>query len=364
MIVAVTGLIIVLSVGLLYQVKINNYLLEDLSESDPVKRDARFFENEFSGVRPFELAVNVQTDLNDPLTWKTLDSLENYLASEYGVGSIVSYLSVIKSVNQAMSNGKSKYYSVPRSDKKIEKILNQIDQLKNDSINNVLSKVIDWDQKQLRIHGRIADIGAIKVRAKNEELANVYEEKGWSKVFSYRLTGTANLIDQNNEYLASKMMSSLVVAFLVVALIAGIFYKSWKMTIIALIPNILPLVMIAAVMGAFDIYLRITTSLIFTIAFGIAVDDTIHFLSRLKIELNAGRSYLYAIKRSFLSTGKAIIMTSFMLSAGFFCLVFSNFMSTFFIGVLVSLTLLFAVVVDLILLPVLLIWWYKPKAIE
>ena len=132
------------------------------------------------------------------------------------------------------------------------------------------------------------------------------------------------------------------------------------MVIIALIPNMLPLMMIGAVMGFTGIDLKVSTSIIFTIAFGIAVDDTIHFVSRLRLELAKGRSRQYALKRSFIGTGKAIIITSLILVGGFLTLVLSTFKGTFYTGALLSLTLLFAVLVDLFLLPV-LFWAFYGK---
>lgn len=113
-------------------------------------------------------------------------------------------------------------------------------------------------------------------------------------------------------------------------------------------------------MGFTGIDLKVSTAIIFTIAFGIAVDDTIHFLSRLKLELNKGRSMVYAIKRTFLGTGKAIIITSLILVAGFISLMISSFKGTFYTGLLVSLTLFFAVFSDLLLIPILL-WMFGKK---
>ena len=126
------------------------------------------------------------------------------------------------------------------------------------------------------------------------------------------------------------------------------------MLLIALVPNLLPLILIAGVMGALDIDLKVSTSIIFTIAFGIAVDDTLHFMAKYRILLAQGRHPFWALRRTFLTTGKAIIVTSMLLCSGFATLMLSSFEGTFHIGFLVSLTLLFAVLVDLTLLPVLL----------
>ena len=131
------------------------------------------------------------------------------------------------------------------------------------------------------------------------------------------------------------------------------------MVVISFIPNMLPLLMIAGIMGLSGIDLKVSTSIIFTIAFGIAVDDTIHFMSKLRLELAAGRSVAEAVAKTFRSTGKAIILTSIMLCGGFITLGLSSFLGTFYIGVLISLTLLFAVAADLYLLPHLILRWYR-----
>jgi predicted RND superfamily exporter protein len=153
----------------------------------------------------------------------------------------------------------------------------------------------------------------------------------------------------------------LSIAIVLIGLIMGVLFKSFKMTILSLIPNVIPLIMIAGLIGFFNINLNISTSIIFTIAFGIAVDDTIHFLSKFKIELGKGKSVPYALKRTFLSTGKAIIITSFILMGGFLTLMYSSFNGTFYTGLFISLTLMFAVVADLLLIPSLFLLLYKNK---
>ena len=114
-------------------------------------------------------------------------------------------------------------------------------------------------------------------------------------------------------------------------------------------------------MGFFGIDLKITTAIVFTISFGIAVDDTIHFLTKYKLELKKGKSNLYALKRTYLDTGKAIVLTSAILCSGFLLLLFSDFLGTFYLGLMISITLLFAVLGDLFFLPLLLIFFYIPK---
>ena len=133
------------------------------------------------------------------------------------------------------------------------------------------------------------------------------------------------------------------------------------MVIVFLIPNVFPLIIIAGIMGFAGIELKSATSLVFSIAFGIATDDTIHFISRLKIELGYGKSLIYAFKRTYFETGKPIILTTFILIGGFMSLMLSDFNSTFYFGFLVCITVIIAVISDIFLLPVLLFLIYGKK---
>jgi predicted RND superfamily exporter protein len=148
---------------------------------------------------------------------------------------------------------------------------------------------------------------------------------------------------------------------LIVAMIMGFIYRSFSMVLISIIPNIFPLIAIAGIMGFTGIELKTSTSIIFTIAFGIAVDDTIHLLGKFKFELMKGRSKIYALKRAYLTTGKAMILTTLILCSGFLLLVFSSFMGTFHMGLLLCITLMVALVADLTLLPVLILLFYRKK---
>ncbi len=177
----------------------------------------------------------------------------------------------------------------------------------------------------------------------------------------FKLTGTAHLLDLNMSYLSKSLVSGLLFAILLVALIMGILYRSLKMVFVSLIPNLIPLLVIGAIMGFFGINLKITTAIVFTISFGIAVDDTIHFLSKFKLELNKGKSVPYALKRTMIGTGKAIVLTSGILCSGFLLLLFSDFLGTFYMGLMISVTLLFAVLADLFLLPVLILFFFGNK---
>lgn len=336
------------------QLKFNNYLLEDLRDSDPTKQDFVFFEKHFAGVRPFELGLEIKKK-KDGLSLdvlKEVEKIESYLEKKYGMGYIFSPVTLIKNLNKALHTGSEKYYRLPESQKELDKILKK---LKKYDSKKILNTVITQDHSTIRISGKTADLGSSEFRILNKDFNVFMQDENRAEKFDYHLTGTASLIDKNNGYLAKNMIAGLIISALVISFITALMFSfSWKMIIISLLPNLLPIFMIGALMALAGIHLKVSTSMIFSISFGIAVDDTIHFLSRMRIELSKGRSYLYAIKRTYLSTGKALIMTTVILSGGFLTLIFSEFLGTFYLGFLIGLTLIFALICDMIYLPVLL----------
>ncbi|MEL7004344.1 MAG: MMPL family transporter [Bacteroidota bacterium] len=353
---------VLLIAGSLYgisQIVINTYLIEDLPSDDPLKEGFTFFDQNFGGSRPFEVSVEVKdTTLNiySPEIIQEIEKVESYMKSDFAAGNVASPVTLVKSMHQALNGGANKAFSLPDSERnwrRLDRYLNRI--LKRDDQNQVSTK----DRRIGRITARVGDIGSSLSLQRTEELKEFIAINTDIEKVSFVVTGTSNLIDKNNEYLAKNMFQGLGIAFGVVALIAGLMFKSVKMVFITLIPNIIPLLIVAGVMGIFGVTLKLSTSIIFTIAFGIAVDDTIHFISKLKLELLKNKSLIYALKRTYLSTGKAIVVTSIILSGGFLILILSSFGGTFYTGLLISLTLGLALVVDLTLLPVFVLLFYK-----
>ena len=221
---------------------------------------------------------------------------------------------------------------------------------------NANLNLISSDSMSCRLTGKLRDVGGLKIEEANEKLQEFLKESINPRILQLRLTGTAVLIDNNNSTLATNLILGLIFAFAVIAIVVGIMFRSIRIAIFSLLPNVLPLLLLTTVMWISGIDLKISTSLIFTLAFGIAVDDTIHLLSKYKLERRKGRTHLYALKRSYLSSGKAIIVTSLILVGGFLTLLFSSFTSTFYMGLLVSVTLLIALALDLMIMPLIILY--------
>jgi len=362
LIITISVVFIVLSVIGGLRMQTNNFLMDEISATAPIKQDFNYLDEHYGGVRPFEVAVTLKdTNLNfwDKEALEAVESLENYLENEYGATIKISLVKAVKLMNRSSHAGRTDYYSIPNQQGQITRFKRP---LKRAGRGKLYSTFMDSTETVMRVSGNIPDWGNQNITKKNKAFFSFLKKSDFGKVIHVQITGTAHLLDKNINYLSVSLVKGLSVSVLIVALIMGLIYRSFSIVIISIIPNLIPLIFIAAIMGYFGINLKISTSIIFTIAFGIAVDDTIHFLGKFKFELMKGRSKLYALKRSYLTTGKAMLITTFILCAGFILLVFSSFQGTVVMGVLLCFTLFLALIADLTLLPVLLLLFYRKKS--
>lgn len=337
---------------------VNNFIMDDVSEESTVKQDFDYFDSKFGGVRPFELAITLKDSTES--MWsierlKEIEKVEKYLINEYKVNvntSLVQYLSIL---NRASYAGNTDYFEVTDSKtdlRRYKRMLKIADQGK------FIRSVLDSTENTTRINGGVPDWGNIKATEENEKFYAFLKKENLEEHLKIHVTGTAHLLDRNMSYMSSSLVEGLAFAIIVVSILMALLYRSFRMLIISIIPNVIPLIVIAGIMGYFGINLKITTAIIFTISFGIAIDDTIHFLSNFKLELKKGKSKIYALKSTYLGTGKAIVLTSAILVGGFSMLLMSSFMGTYYMGLMICITLVVAVLSDLFILPLLLLYFY------
>jgi predicted RND superfamily exporter protein len=346
------GAISVLGIVGASRIKVNNYLLEDLPNSDPLKQGFVWFEERFGGVRPFEMEVTVVDNTStiwDLEALRAMERVHTYLDTAYGVDGIVSPVTVMWSLNKAFNGGDPAYYRLPDDPDECRRLAKRTRLLGKDMIGSITSA----DGRTARISGRSVDEGGYVHQGKNTRLEAFIRSATDPTVVRFDQTGMAYLIDRNNATLSTQLVGGMGLAVFLTALIMLWFFRDWRMVLVALIPNIVPLLFIAGVMGFVGIDLKVSTAIIFTISFGIAEDDTIHMLAALRHHLRGGLSPAYALKRTYLRTGKAVTVTSLMLLSGFVTLVFSDFASVHYMGLLITLTLAFAFLAELLLLPVL-----------
>ena len=348
-------LLVALSIIGIFNIKVNNILLEDLSDSVKIKQDFIFFDKHYSGVRPLELAVEIKN--KNKTVWdydvmKQLNSIDEFLKKEYHAGFMYSPAMLTKTINKALNDEQTGAGVFP-NEEDYEAIKKQLISNKK---NKDIKRIITIDGRYARINGKITDIGSIVVNERNKKFQEFLKNHINSQDIEVKITGAAHLIDRNNEYMVNNMIQGFLFSIVVIGILTYFLHRSLKMVFVFILPNFIPLLIIAGIMGFAGIELKAATSLVFSIAFGVATDDTIHFISRLKIELGYGKSLIYAFKRTYFETGKPILLTTFILMGGFVSLMISDFQSTFYFGFLICITIIVAVIADFFLLPVLLFW--------
>ncbi len=349
-----TAIVLVASFWGITKIRVNNILLEDLSDKVRIKQDFNYFDEHYSGVRPFEILIELKdTSKNvwDYDMMKEIDELDVFLAKNYKMGFMLSPSGVAKNINKSLNGNDPAFYKLPSTEEDYADIESYI--LKNKK-NKDLKRIIPPDGKSCRITGKIQDMGSLKIAILNKELQEFTNKNIDSKLITYTITGAATLMDRNNEYMVENMIQGFGWSIAIIGILTFFLHRSWRMVLVFILPNFIPMLIIAGFMGFAGIELKAATSLVFSIAFGIATDDTIHFISRLKIELGYGKSLMYAFKRTYFETGKPIILTTFILIGGFMSLMTSDFQSTFYFGFLICITIVVALVAELFLLPILL----------
>lgn len=327
-------------------------IYDTLPRGVKLTEDFQFFEENYAGFRPFEVAIEAQNGvkIDNYKVLNEINKIEEFLKQEEAVEGISSITMLYKTMNRAMNADRASFYAFPSSESEFLKMQKFIEKIPA-NVNDVL---LNADKSKARISAKVKDIGSDQVDLISERLSQFAAEEIDSSLIKIKLTGTGVIFDKNNEYIRQSLISGLALAFLAISIIMALLFKDIKMVIISLIPNVFPLLFGGALMGYFNIALDAPTAIIFAISFGIAVDDTIHFLSKFKLERLKNKSIEEALEVTFLETGKAIVITSIILFFGFLILLFSKTPGIVFVGVLVSGTLLTAVIADLLLIPLLI----------
>ena len=349
--------IVSLAIGIIgiYQINISASIIEDMPKKSQFFRDILFFDDEFNGIVPLEIIVDSRrkggaTRLS---TLKRIDKLEQYIEDIPELSAPISTVRGFKFFKQAYYNGNPKYYKLPTTQEN-SFITRYLKNLNNS--NGLMANYIDNNSQFNRITTFIKDIPSDRIEKIEEDLIKEIDKIFPPDLYKVKLTGKTLLYLKGTYYLIRNLIFSLSLAILLIALFMAYMFRSPKMIVISLIPNLLPLIITAGVMGFSGIPLKPSTILVFSIAFGISVDDTIHFLAKYRQELIANNSKVKAaVYISLRETAVSMFYTSIVLFFGFAVFMSSNFGGTVALGGLVSVTLLFAMLANLILLPSLLL---------
>ncbi|MGH1335983.1 MAG: efflux RND transporter permease subunit [Aureispira sp.] len=339
-------------------VSTNTQLLKILPKGQAVTKDFLFFESNFSGFRPFEIAINIQGDYtaSDYEVVREMDKIETFFKQYEAVKSMSSITSLYKSINQAYNSNRQEAYAFPKDEKTFNSYRKFAKRLSSRDDFGVL---VSRDKKQARISAKVLDVGANRI-TEIRKASEVWMAANIDPtIIQTRFTGTGIIIDKNSEYIRDSLLQGLLFAILLISIIVALIYKNLRMLIITLIPNVLPLMIAAAILGFSGTPLEGGVAIVFAIIFGIAVDDTIHLLSKFKLCKERGCDTEEAIGITLEETGKAICLTTIILFFGFLSLLVSVNPPAITIGILISSTLISALVCDLLIIPIMLRQWIK-----
>lgn len=354
--------IIIFSMIGLYMIRVSGSLIEDMPKGKQFYKDIKFFEYEFGGIMPLEILIDTKREkgVMKLSTLKKMEKLNETIETFPELSKPISITNLVKYSKQAYYNGNPKYYQLPTSQEKSY----IFSYTKNsDSNSGMLKNFVDSTGRYARITTFMKDIGTDKMDIIQERLQAVINKQFPDEKFDVSLTGKALVFLKGTNYLIKNLVISLSLAIILISIFMAWMFRSPQMILISLIPNMLPLLITGGLMGFFDIPIKPSTILVFSIAFGISVDDTIHFLAKYRQELLANnwkvKSAVYSALRE---TGVSMFYTSIVLFFGFLVFTVSSFGGTIALGGLVSITLLLAMVSNLLLLPSLLLSFEKKIA--
>jgi len=358
------GLLLVFSVIGVSQMKVSGSLIGEMPKSASFYKDILFYEKEFNGVMPLEIMINTKhkKGVMKLSTMKKMDELQNTIAELPELSKPVSVVNLVKYSKQAFYNGNPEYYQLPTSQEQTF-ILSYAKNATKNSKDNLMKSYVDSTGQYARITTFMKDIGTQEMARVEKKLRSKIAEIFPEDRYEVTLTGKALVFQKGTSYLVDNLIESLIFAILVIAALMLYLFRSFKMVMASVITNILPLCITSGLMGYFGIPLKPSTILVFSIAFGISVDNAIQFMAKYKHDLIQSNG---KVKKSVFSalreTGISTFYTSVVLILGFATFTLSSFSGTIALGGLISCTLAFAMFANLLVLPALVLTFEKKKA--
>jgi len=368
---AVSIIVLLVSIGGIFRLKREGFIVDDLPKKDVIYTDLKWFENNFKGIMPLEIVIDTKKKKGLQRNMQPIEKIEefsNYIDSNPNTAKPLSFVDGLKFSKQAYFDGDSNSYAIPNGMAEMA-LMSQYMQPENNSsttakkgIGALMNNFIDSNRQLARISVNMKDIGSKQLPL----LINDFDKKG-KEIFDtakYNITFTGSSVTflEGSSFIINGLKESIIYAFILIAMCMLYLFRSLRVLFCSLIPNILPLVITAGVMGWCGIALKPSTVLVFSVALGIVIDVTIRFLVNYRQELkhynnNVQATLIQTIKH----TGISIIYTSLVLITGFIIFCFSSFGGTQALGWLTSLTLVVGTITNLVLLPVLMLQIMKKK---
>ena len=338
------------------KLKTTGNIVDDISKKDKLYKDLVFLEKNFKGVMPLEITVDTRkkNGILSLSTLKKIDELQDTLMSYPAFAKPLSVVEVVKSAKQAFYRGKESMYTLPNNQEK-NFILSYVPDIEGKN-KGVLNAFVDENLQTTRISAQMANLGTNEIDELLVDIKPKVDEIFPPEKYDVHFTGTSVVFLKGNNYLVDNLFMSLMLAVLVITILMALIFSSARMIFISLIPNIIPQVLTAGMMGYFGISIKPSTIIIFSIALGISVDNTIHFLSRYRLQLRQNDWKIGpAVHAALFETGYSMIYSALVLFCGFAIFTLSSFGGTEALGYLVSFTLVVALLSNMFVLPSLLL---------
>lgn len=334
-----------------------SFIVDDLPKDDKVYTDLLFFEEHFTGVMPFEILIDTgrKGGAQSASELAKADEVQRIFSERPEFAQPLSVVQLVKGANQAYFAGDSSFFRLPNGQER-NFVLPYLLRTRGEGTGRALNSLTDLARQTIRISLNMADVGTIEMRRIFEEVQPQVAEVMEGTDNKVQYTGTSLIFLKGNTYLINSLVSSLALAFALISIIMALMFRSWKVIVISIVPNLFPLIVTAGVMGYLGVALKPSTVLIFSIAFGIAVDDSIHFLTKYRQELQRHNWDIpKTVVMALLETGPSMMYTSIILFFGFIIFGASSFGGTVALGLMTSGTLLVAMISNLLLLPSLIL---------
>ena len=352
---AISAGFVVLSIAGALRLEAVAYLLDDIPKDDILQQDLRFFERNFQGIMPFEITVDTKKEkgLYRLQNLKMIQELQDSMKATGKFSRPLSPVEVVSFMRQGFYNGNPDFYGLPgRRERSF--LLPYLRNTTSDSIQGF--DLADSSYSIARISASVKDLGSHRMKPLVQKLKTQSDSIFKGSNAEIHFTGISLIVLKNNQYLIESLLQSLLLAFILISMVMALLFGKIRMVLISLVPNFLPLLATAGLMGWAGIPLKPSTVLVFSIAFGISVDDALHFLAKYRQELfQHNWDISHTVSLSLRETGRSMIYTSLVLFCGFAIFYFSSFGGTAFLGLLTAITLLFAMVTNLVLLPALIL---------
>lgn len=352
----ITSIAFVIAIYGVTRLKTTGNIVDDISKKDKLYKDMIFLEENFKGVMPLEITINTgkRNGVLSLSTLKKIDRLQDTLSTYPEFSKPLSVVEVVKSAKQAFYKGNERMYSMPNNQEK-NFILSYVPDMGGTN-KGILNSFVDSNLQTTRVSVQMANIGSGDIDRILTDIEPKVDSIFPENKYDVHLTGTSVVFLRGTNYLVKNLFMSLMLAVVIITILMALIFSSVRMILISLIPNIIPQILTAGMMGYFDISIKPSTILIFSVALGISVDNTIHFLSRYRLHLKQNDWKIRpSVLAALVETGYSMVYSAIVLFFGFYIFTLSSFGGTEALGYLVSFTLVIALLSNLFVLPSLLL---------